>query len=257
MARTPIDRRQLEDEHAARGGASRSSRDLRERVGRRRRRREDRLPAVRLPPRRARRRSKARRSRVGAQNVVLGGEGRVHRRGQRHAGRRGRATYVIIGHSERRQFFGETDETVNRRVKAALAHGLKPIICVGETLEQRQAGETADVLVRQTRGGLDGVDVGAGLRHRLRAGLGDRHRPRRRRRDGGGGDRAHPRTPCARSPATSPTTCASSTAAPSRRTTSPSSWRSRTSTAASSAAHRSRPTSSSRIIEKHGRAARA
>ena len=68
--------------------------------------------------------------------------------------------YVIIGHSERRQLFGETDETVNRRVKAALAHRLKPIMCVGETLQQRQANQTADVLVRQTRGGLDGVTVG-------------------------------------------------------------------------------------------------
>ena len=71
------------------------------------------------------------------------------------------AQYAIIGHSERRQFFGETDETVNRRVKSALAHGLKPIMCVGETLDQRQASQTAEVLVRQTRGGLDGVDVSA------------------------------------------------------------------------------------------------
>ena len=71
------------------------------------------------------------------------------------------AKYVIIGHSERRQYFGETDETVNRRVKAALAHGAIPIMCVGETLDQRQRHETADVLVRQTRGGLDGVNVGS------------------------------------------------------------------------------------------------
>ncbi len=70
------------------------------------------------------------------------------------------AQYAIIGHSERRQYFGETDETVNKRVKSALAHGILPIMCVGETLEQRQANETTDVLVRQTRGGLDGVDVG-------------------------------------------------------------------------------------------------
>jgi triosephosphate isomerase len=71
------------------------------------------------------------------------------------------ATHVILGHSERRQYFGETDETVNRRVKAALAHSVVPIMCVGETLEQRRAEETASVLVRQTRGGLDGVDVRA------------------------------------------------------------------------------------------------
>ena len=49
--------------------------------------------------------------------------------------------YVIIGHSERRQYFGETDQTVNMRVKAALAHWLKPIICVGETLEEREGGK--------------------------------------------------------------------------------------------------------------------
>ncbi len=73
------------------------------------------------------------------------------------------ATHVIIGHSERRQYFGETDETVNRRVQAALAHGVTPIMCVGETLEQRQAGETEAVLVRQTRGGLRDATVGGGF----------------------------------------------------------------------------------------------
>ena len=65
--------------------------------------------------------------------------------------------YVIIGHSERRHKFGETDEMVSRKVKAALGVGLKPIMCVGETLEEREAGKTVDVLVRQTRGGLDGL----------------------------------------------------------------------------------------------------
>jgi triosephosphate isomerase len=65
--------------------------------------------------------------------------------------------YVIIGHSERRHKFGETDEMVNRKVKAALAAGLQPIMCVGELLEEREAGKTADVLVRQTRSGLDSV----------------------------------------------------------------------------------------------------
>ena len=67
--------------------------------------------------------------------------------------------YVIIGHSERRQYFGETDETVKRRMRAALTHGLTPIMCVGETLQQRESGQTNDVLVRQVRGGLDGVEV--------------------------------------------------------------------------------------------------
>jgi triosephosphate isomerase len=67
--------------------------------------------------------------------------------------------YVIIGHSERRQYFGETDQTVNKKAKAALAAGLTPIVCVGETLEQRQAGQTAGVIIRQTRDGLQGLTV--------------------------------------------------------------------------------------------------
>ena len=62
--------------------------------------------------------------------------------------------YVIIGHSERRQYFGETDATVNARVKAALAKGLKPIICVGETLEQREKNRVKSVLKKQTDGAL-------------------------------------------------------------------------------------------------------
>lgn len=66
--------------------------------------------------------------------------------------------YVIIGHSERRQYFGETDQTVNMRVKAALASGLKPIICVGETLEERESGKVEEVLVRQTKGAFEGID---------------------------------------------------------------------------------------------------
>ncbi len=73
------------------------------------------------------------------------------------------ADYVIIGHSERRHVFGETDEAVNKKVKAALAAGLQPIMCVGETLSEREAGRTADVLLRQTRSGLEGVDVPDGF----------------------------------------------------------------------------------------------
>jgi triosephosphate isomerase len=69
------------------------------------------------------------------------------------------ARYAIVGHSERRQLFGETDQAVNRKVSAALAHGLRPIMCVGETREQREGGQTSDVLVRQVRAGLDSVDV--------------------------------------------------------------------------------------------------
>jgi triosephosphate isomerase len=67
--------------------------------------------------------------------------------------------YVIVGHSERRRYFHETDEDVNRKVRAALAAGLRPIMCVGETLDERQAGKTAEVLTRQLRNGLAGVDV--------------------------------------------------------------------------------------------------
>ena len=62
--------------------------------------------------------------------------------------------YVILGHSERRAYFGETDETVNRRLKAALAVGLTPIVCVGETLAEYEAGVTADVVIRQIVAGL-------------------------------------------------------------------------------------------------------
>ena len=65
--------------------------------------------------------------------------------------------YVIIGHSERRQLFGETDETVNRRIKAALAQGLKVIFCMGETLKEREEGKTFSVIERQVEGGLKGL----------------------------------------------------------------------------------------------------
>ena len=65
--------------------------------------------------------------------------------------------YVIIGHSERRQYFGETDATVNQRVKAALAHNLKVIICVGESLEQRTAGVTNSIIEGQVTKALDGI----------------------------------------------------------------------------------------------------
>lgn len=71
-------------------------------------------------------------------------------------------SHVIIGHSERRQYFGETDETVNRKLKAALAAGLQPIVCVGELLEEREAGLTEEVLTRQCNiafSGISGVEA--------------------------------------------------------------------------------------------------
>ena len=67
------------------------------------------------------------------------------------------AEYVVIGHSERRQLFGETDETVNRKLTAAVAAQLTPIVCIGETLAQRDGNETLTVLDRQIKQGLDGL----------------------------------------------------------------------------------------------------
>jgi triosephosphate isomerase len=67
------------------------------------------------------------------------------------------APFVIIGHSERRRLFGETDVMVNRKVTAAMASGLTPIMCIGETLEERERNETLGVLDRQLKGGLEGV----------------------------------------------------------------------------------------------------
>ena len=66
-------------------------------------------------------------------------------------------THVILGHSERREIFGETDEFINQKVASALAHDLTAILCVGETLEQRDAGQTNDVVTGQVKAGLQGV----------------------------------------------------------------------------------------------------
>ena len=124
--------------------------------------------------------------------------------------------YVICGHSERRELFGETDEMVAKKATAILRHGMTPIICVGETLAEREAGGTEQKVLGQVVAALTGRRERGGGRagRRLRADLGDRHRPHRHQ----------PRTPrrsagrsAGRSPTSSTTRprppCASSTAA--------------------------------------------
>jgi triosephosphate isomerase len=69
------------------------------------------------------------------------------------------ASHVLLGHSERRQLFGETDESINRRLVAALDAGLVPVLCIGETLAEREAGQLEAVLARQVGGALDGIPV--------------------------------------------------------------------------------------------------
>ncbi|RPI53635.1 MAG: triose-phosphate isomerase [Acidobacteria bacterium] len=94
---------------------------------------------------------------VSAQNMFWEKEGAFT--GETSAGmiKEAGARYVIIGHSERRTLFGETDATVNRKVTAAIAAGLTPIVCIGETLDERERNATLEVLDRQIKGGLDGI----------------------------------------------------------------------------------------------------
>lgn len=66
--------------------------------------------------------------------------------------------YVIIGHSERRAYYGETDETVNKKLKKALSLGLKPIVCVGESLEEKESGKAKEIVTTQTRKALEGLE---------------------------------------------------------------------------------------------------
>lgn len=94
---------------------------------------------------------------VGAQNVYWEDSGAFT--GEISAGilKSLNVTYVILGHSERRQFFGDTDETVNKKIKSVLKHGLLPIVCVGESLQEREAEKTMDVIKKQCEGSLAGL----------------------------------------------------------------------------------------------------
>ena len=98
---------------------------------------------------------------VASQNIHFADEGaytgEVSARMARDAG----AAYAIVGHSERRQYFAETDELVNRKVRAALAEGIVPILCLGETLAERESGRTIEVVERQIRAGLAEVPASA------------------------------------------------------------------------------------------------
>ena len=94
---------------------------------------------------------------IGAQNVHWAEKGAFTGEISAEMLKELKVQYVLTGHSERRQYFGETDETVNLRTKAALNAGLKVIVCVGELLSEREAGKTAEVVTRQTIGALKDI----------------------------------------------------------------------------------------------------
>lgn len=97
---------------------------------------------------------------VGAENVAWADKGAFTGEISAEMLKEVGAEYVIIGHSERRQMFGETDETVNKRTVQALKYGLKPIVCVGETLSERESDKTEEVVKRQTEGAFAGIAAG-------------------------------------------------------------------------------------------------
>jgi triosephosphate isomerase (TIM) len=94
---------------------------------------------------------------VGAQNIYFAEEGAFTGETSVLQLKAAGGTHTLIGHSERRQYFGETDEIVNKKLHTALKHGIVPIVCIGEVLEEREAGKTAEVLKRQVTGAFAGV----------------------------------------------------------------------------------------------------
>lgn len=100
--------------------------------------------------------------RIGAQNIHWEDEGAFTGEISPQMLKALGVTHCLIGHSERRQYFGETDQTVNKKIKAALKHGLIPILCVGETLREREEGISKDICRRQVEEGLKGVEIASG-----------------------------------------------------------------------------------------------
>lgn len=100
------------------------------------------------------------RIRIGAQNLYWAKEGAFTGEVSPVMIKSTGASHVIVGHSERRQYFGETDETVHKKTLAALENGLTPIVCVGERIDQRETGQTEAVLVEQFRGGISALNPG-------------------------------------------------------------------------------------------------
>src|ERR1700679_4294303 len=98
---------------------------------------------------------------VGAQNIHFAEEGAYTGETSALQLKAVGATHTLIGHYERRQYFGETDEIVNKKLHTALKHGIVPVVCVGEVLEEREAGKTADVLKTQLAGAFAGITTEA------------------------------------------------------------------------------------------------